>query len=89
MRCPYRQVLKIHGEAGQLGKLVEEVGELSDALLLYTGLNAQDGVEMGKAHVIEECADVLNVIRSLDLAWGGKVEAMARTKMLRQQIREL
>jgi len=78
MTCPHEQTLNHFGIDGQIEKLEEELEELLVEIRRGKSLYPSG---------IKEMADVMNVIRSIDIATNGAVTQAANTKMLRTQIR--
>jgi hypothetical protein len=76
---PHEQTIRKFGIAGQRAKLIEELVELLAELISYKHMSDPD--------VINEMADVQNILASIDIWAQGGITTAADTKMLRTQIR--
>jgi len=72
--------------AAHLRKLGEEVGELAEACAILP-LRINDGEEAAMNAVIEECADVINVVTSLLDKCGGKLDVALENKLVQLEVR--
>lgn len=95
-KCVPKLCLETFDLAAQMQKLAEELSELIDAMTSIKPENGDAWTEFDNLisnilildpDFINECADVLNVIKSLDCACDGKISQAAATKRLRTEIR--